>query len=352
MSKVLSAWHKWTQRTARARAGKLAERRMKSELRAQRMREMAAQRLWRHRLLSKYFSSWCLQAQDEKETRILREQHLARKAKLDRLILGAAENKEKKKKVAWTEDKVQEQGVESKASGHKEGKEEEEIEGKTQVPRRNTFGLPIEDHRERRRGRLPHTRPKVISVSSKKAGARERTTLPPRPRSSAPAAGGSLVASRRAITLSSSPGSRGASFIDAMNQRALARRQRRDARRARYEQAEEEKRRLAAWREKVSGSIAPEAARAGRLFMRRREAREQRRLRQQRMAQRERQRQNWARAVLHDVKQCMLLRGLKPWMAWLRAGKQRSLDAADMAKRNSMRTAWGKWAGVIVARKR
>ena len=70
------------------------------------------------------------------------------------------------------------------------------------------------------------------------------------------------------------------------------------------------------------------------------------------MALRERQRQTWATAVLHDVKQCMLLRGLKPWVAWMRARKQLLLDAAGMAKKNSMRSAWGKWAGLIVARKR
>ena len=38
-SKVVTAWKKWTQRCARARAGKLAERRMKNELRAQRVRD-------------------------------------------------------------------------------------------------------------------------------------------------------------------------------------------------------------------------------------------------------------------------------------------------------------------------
>ena len=137
-----------------------------------------------------------------------------------------------------------------------------------------------------------------------------------------------------------------------MNRRALARRQKRDARRARYEQAEKEKRCLATWREKVSESIAPEAARAGRLYLRRRVAREKRRMQKIRAAQLEKRRQAWAKAVLHDVKQCMQLRGLKPWVAWVKARKQRLVNAVVMAERNTMRSAWGRWTGLIVARKR
>lgn len=202
----------------------------------------------------------------------------------------------------------------------------------------------------RKTGRLPHTRPQVISVSSNNSRGQSKNRSH---------RSGASVNNRRGIhprpktngTPESSSGS-STSFIDAMNQRALARKQKRDARRARYEQAEKERRCLAAWREQMSGCIAPEAARAGRLYLRRREAQENRRLKKQRAAQLEKRRQAWAKAVLHDVKQCMHLRGLKPWKAWLMARKKRSLEATAMAKINVIKHAWGRWASLIVARKR
>ena len=147
-----------------------------------------------------------------------------------------------------------------------------ETEGKSQMQTRhrfrNTFGLDQENCRGRRSGRLPHLRPQVIPVSSSTAHRPEQT----RSRHRSDVSVATTCETNPRLKSSSAHGSSsgsGTSFIDAMNRRPC-RRQKRDARRARYEQAEKEKRCLATWREKVSESIAPEAARAGRLYLRRR----------------------------------------------------------------------------------
>ena len=332
---VISAWKQWTKHRARARAGKLAEMRMKSELRARRMREMAAQRLWYHRHSSKYFSFWFLYAQDAKETRLLQERHRERKERLDRLLMKARD-----------------------AADQHEGKSNsrDKYEGKVEASQKNmsdNFAALRPRKSKSLSGRLPHMMPKVVSVTKTPCPSRNGRPLPPQPKETIADFGGEMARSKlQGLPVNNSATKSRTSFVDAMNQRALARKKRRDARRARYEQAEEHKRLLAAWKTAVSVSVAPEAAKAGRLYLRRHEARAKRRAKRLKIERRERYRQVWAKAVLHDVKQCMLRRGWRPWVNWLKARKKRFVSAVYMAQKHYLQSAWSKWSEVILSKKR
>jgi hypothetical protein len=179
--------------------------------------------------------------------------------------------------------------------------------------------------------RLPHTQPQSKSKSVRtrdninrrnKSTVRNRTgkRLPPMP-----------------------PQPNSASVVDAMNERAEIHRQKREERRQRYLAADLHKQRYRAWKTIISTLIGPDAARAGRMFARRRNYLLLKKRKKEKAERVLRMQQQWAAAVIHDANTCVKLHGLDPWKKYVREQHIRRAEVERMRWTSIVSKCYATW---------
>ena len=197
--------------------------------------------------------------------------------------------------------------------------------------------------RKRRSTRLPHTLPpRSRKSATTRSPSRTGKRLPPMPKSR----------QQQHQHHQQQRATKTPTFVDAMNQRARERHQLREERRQRYLALDLHKQRYTAWKGLISTTVGPDAARAGRLYLRRRTAREEkRRLREKREATMS-SKFKWASAVIHDATSCVARRGMVPWRRYVTECRVRRERAERMGWHSIATRCFGQWREIVTRRKR
>ena len=101
-------------------------------------------------------------------------------------------------------------------------------------------------------------------------------------------------------------------FLVSMEQRAEQRRKKRDARRLRQAKAEQEKRDLECAKMKLA-TLAKDASKGGRLYLRRYEAKCRKGLEEEKQKKVEHRQMQWGKAITQNMKLCVKYYGFRPW---------------------------------------
>ena len=330
IAKCFQKWHVQITLAVNARKELQLERQLKQELRGRRMREMAASRLWRRRTLVHSFTTWTTMMITWKDERLNNSSKRKRKKNLMQLLSNQQQKikvqqeelqEEKEEDQEDQEDQEQEEKTESKY-------EDQKFKRKSKS-RRPPYSKNSSSHHLP--SRLPHTQPQSKSKSVRtrdninrrnKSTVRNRTgkRLPPMP-----------------------PQPNSASVVDAMNERAEIHRQKREERRQRYLAADLHKQRYRAWKTIISTLIGPDAARAGRMFARRRSYLLLKKRKKEKAERVLRMQQQWAAAVIHDANTCVKLHGLDPWKKYVREQHIRRAEVERMRWTSIVSKCYATW---------
>ena len=301
LSKQFKHWYTVVQKSMNERKKILLERQTKSQLRARRMREMAASRLWRRRTLNNCLTQWTKTIIVLKDERLITTQKKERKKKLLQLL--KVNEKKEKKEEEEEEEKGKQQQIESKYGS-----------SSSRNKQSSSHHLP---------SRLPHTQPKTNTLRTRRSNG--------------------STPSKNKKKLQQTKQQTKLSVLDSMNIRAEIHRKKREERRQRYLAADLHKQRYSKWKETISTIIGPDAARAGRMFIKRRAYL----LNQKKKKEREdlilKKKQLWAKSVIHDANRCVKGYGFIPWKTYIHEQHQRLHRVEKMKWKSIVSKCYVQW---------
>ena len=324
-SMVFQHWRVYTSQRTEQRVLEQTERILKRKLRSRRIREMAASRLFRNRCLSNTLNVWCEKTnvwKEEREQRVLAE---ARKQRLVDML--AAERRRATETIETKQNSVEEDNKQKKE------KKEKKEKGSTSSSSSTSHHFPK---------RLPHMQPRTHRNTTATTTAKHATnttttkrtgTLPPMP---------SFQKKEQSSF----------SFVNAMEARSLERKQKREERRQRYLAADLQKQWYETWKTQISSVIGPDAARAGRMFLRKRQAKIERQKKTMKKNANLLAKQKWATAVIHDAKATVDIWGLQPWKKYVRLQQLRRKTAQRMGWKSVVSVCFDQWQHNVVEVKR
>ena len=128
-----------------------------------------------------------------------------------------------------------------------------------------------------------------------------------------------------------------------INIRAEIHRKKREERRQRYLAADLHKQRYSKWKETISTIIGPDAARAGRMFIKRRAYLLNKKKKKEREDLILKKKQLWAKSVIHDANRCVKGYGFIPWKTYIHEQHQRLHRVEKMKWKSIVSKCYVQW---------